>query len=210
MRLRRDVHLARIGPDVVLLDAGQGDYFCMADAAHAFGLEDEAVRILDPSLVSEALDLGLVGEGRSFATPLPPAPVADLARHAGRRPSWSDGLKAFRAYMTILTRYHGRSFPELLAYAARHRQDAPTAAISSLADTVTVFRQLLPWAPFPGVCLYRSFFLLSFLRRYGFDATWVFGVQTWPFEAHCWLQAGDVVLDDRLDHVRPFTPILAV
>ena len=63
--------------------------------------------------------------------------------------------------------------------------------------------------PFAGACLRQSFFGRSFLRARGFEAVWVVGVRTWPFEAHCWLQHGDVVLNDGAERVVAFTPIWA-
>jgi Transglutaminase-like superfamily len=38
----------------------------------------------------------------------------------------------------------------------------------------------------------------------------VFGVNADPFEAHCWVQAGSVVLNDTLGRVSSFTPIMSV
>ena len=212
MILRPDVHLARLDPDVVLLDTGRGEYLCLAQAAEAFARTSAgATLILDQELGEEAVALGLTGAGASLAVALPPTPVADLAAHPDKPLTGRDRFEGLMAYLTVLGRYHGRPFSRLLAYAAgRRRHMAPAASLSALADQVTAFRQILPWAPFQRVCLYRSFFLLAFLRRQGFEATWVFGVQAWPFEAHCWLQVGDLVLDDSLEHVRPFTPILAI
>ncbi len=37
-------------------------------------------------------------------------------------------------------------------------------------------------------CMFDSLTLFYFLRAFGVRATWVFGVQTGPFAAHCWLQ----------------------
>jgi hypothetical protein len=39
---------------------------------------------------------------------------------------------------------------------------------------------------------------------------WVFGVNADPFEAHCWVQAGNVVLNDTVAWVSGFTPIMVV
>jgi hypothetical protein len=36
----------------------------------------------------------------------------------------------------------------------------------------------------------------------------VMGVSGRPFAAHCWVQVGDRVVNDTLDHVILFTPIL--
>ena len=59
-------------------------------------------------------------------------------------------------------------------------------------------------------CLFDSLALLGFLARYGIYADWVFGVQARPFAAHCWVQQDDVVLNDTLEHIGGYTPIMAV
>jgi hypothetical protein len=59
-------------------------------------------------------------------------------------------------------------------------------------------------------CLYDSLALLEFLARYGIYPDWVFGVQTRPFAAHCWVQHGDVVFNDTVEHVTGYTPIMVV
>jgi hypothetical protein len=59
-------------------------------------------------------------------------------------------------------------------------------------------------------CLYDSLALIEFLARYGIYPDWVFGVQTRPFAAHCWVQHGDVVFNDMVEHVRGYTPIMVV
>jgi hypothetical protein len=59
-------------------------------------------------------------------------------------------------------------------------------------------------------CLYDSLALLEFLARYGIYPDWVFGVQTRPFAAHCWVQHGDIVFNDSVEHVSGYTPIMVV
>jgi hypothetical protein len=59
-------------------------------------------------------------------------------------------------------------------------------------------------------CLYDSLALLEYLARYGIYADWVFGVQTRPFAAHCWVQHGDIVFNDTVEHVSGYTPIMVV
>lgn len=56
----------------------------------------------------------------------------------------------------------------------------------------------------------RSYLQLQYLHRLGLDADWVIGVRTWPFMAHCWLQVGAVALDDDVERLIPYTPILVV
>jgi Transglutaminase-like superfamily len=59
-------------------------------------------------------------------------------------------------------------------------------------------------------CLYDSLALLEYLARYGIYADWVFGVQTRPFAAHCWVQHGDIVFNDTVEHVSGYTAIMVV
>lgn len=59
-------------------------------------------------------------------------------------------------------------------------------------------------------CLPRSLALARYALARGWPVDLVMGVQLRPFAAHCWVQAGTDVLNDRLDNIRPFTPILVV
>jgi hypothetical protein len=68
-------------------------------------------------------------------------------------------------------------------------------------------RRLAPAAP---RCLPDSLALLDHLARRGLGGELVFGVKLNPFSAHCWVQRGDLVLNDALDHVTLHTPILVV
>ena len=57
-------------------------------------------------------------------------------------------------------------------------------------------------------CLFDSLALLNFLAWHGVFADWVFGVQARPFCAHCWVQLRDVVINDTIEHVTTYTPIM--
>jgi hypothetical protein len=59
-------------------------------------------------------------------------------------------------------------------------------------------------------CLYDSLALIEYLARHGVYPDWVFGVQTRPFYAHCWVQYGGVVFNDTVEHVSGYTPIMVV
>ncbi|OJU23298.1 MAG: hypothetical protein BGN95_08270 [Sphingomonas sp. 66-10] len=64
--------------------------------------------------------------------------------------------------------------------------------------------------PLPRKCLPDSLAFLAFAARRAHFPHLVFGVEAWPFAAHCWVQSADVVLNDALDHARSFSPILTV
>ncbi|RZM28193.1 MAG: lasso peptide biosynthesis B2 protein, partial [Sphingomonas sp.] len=57
-------------------------------------------------------------------------------------------------------------------------------------------------------CLPRSLALAHALRASGSAARLVLGVALNPFTAHAWVQDGDRVVNDTLDHAALFTPIL--
>jgi transglutaminase superfamily protein len=59
-------------------------------------------------------------------------------------------------------------------------------------------------------CLFEALALSRFLASHGIYPQWVFGVQARPFSAHCWLQHGGVVLNDTVEHVGQYTPIMLV
>jgi len=59
-------------------------------------------------------------------------------------------------------------------------------------------------------CLSDALSLSEFLSGYGVFPKWVFGVQSRPFAAHCWLQLDGLVLNDTVDHVKRYTPIMVV
>jgi hypothetical protein len=83
----------------------------------------------------------------------------------------------------------------------------PLTRISVLAAT---FNHLRPLFPKSYVCLFDCLALLEFLAPERLQPSWVFGVKLNPFGAHCWLQQGTVLINDRIDHVRCFEPILTI
>jgi len=82
---------------------------------------------------------------------------------------------------------------------------------AAMRDLTEVFRRLRPMLlTSRSHCLLESLALLNFLSRYDIHPTWVFGVHTAPFSAHCWLQLGEIACNDPLDHIRRYTPIMVV
>jgi hypothetical protein len=59
-------------------------------------------------------------------------------------------------------------------------------------------------------CLLDSLILIDFLARYRIYPEWIVGIRTQPFLAHSWVQAGALVLNDSVEKVRRFFPMLVV
>lgn len=213
--LSPQTHLAFVGPDVVVLDVTENAYFCIPQATDELRqLEDGRLDFESRDLAEQLAMAGLITRTLARARPpLPPSPHIDLQELIAAPTTPRERAGMVWAFASMVRHYYGRPFIHLITEAGRHSHD-PDAAMRSPSPAVIrragAFTRLLPWTPFQGECLYRSFMLLRFLRLEGHDARWVFGVRTWPFQAHCWLQVGDTVLDDSADRVMPFTPIFAV
>lgn len=59
-------------------------------------------------------------------------------------------------------------------------------------------------------CLSRSIALAACLAAHGDRTRIVLGVHSPPFAAHCWVQHGDTVLNDSVEEVLRYQPILVV
>jgi len=87
----------------------------------------------------------------------------------------------------------------------------PDADPVRLRALVTSFARLRPlFYTLRSACLLDSLTLLHFLGTEDIHPDWVFGVKTDPFDAHCWVQHGEVLLNDIPDRVRQYSPILVV
>lgn len=79
-----------------------------------------------------------------------------------------------------------------------------SSRITMLARRFESARRLVPIAP---RCLPDSLALLDFLSRRFVAGSLVVGVRLHPFRAHCWIQAGDITLNESLDGIAAYTPI---
>ncbi len=76
-----------------------------------------------------------------------------------------------------------------------------------LRRLLTVFCRLRVWFYTAlDACLFDSLALTAFLRRNRIDARLTLGVTLKPFAAHAWVQVGDRVVDDSVEHVREYSP----
>jgi len=212
-QLSATTHLVKIGEDVVVLDTRTKTYFCLPAAAEAVRVGPGGIVFDDPDLAEEFSQAGLLAEVSAPAPTSPSIslPNKDLGLQVAERVLLSDVLLILVAWTTMIFSYHIVRFDRLVASARRGRRPSSSDALGTdFKALVAAFERVLPWLPFQGVCLYRSFLLLRVLRWRGHDAHWVFGVSTWPFHAHCWLQVGDVALDDTADRLQGLTPIMVV
>ena len=215
-RLTPHVHAAVCGDDLVLLDVQRDSYFCLPRAGEGLELAvgDRRLGRMDPDLAGDLTAAGLVeADGPVVSGQMAWAPpTVDLLSHSLVKPSISEIAELTISLAAMTLNYRRRSFAELLARAHERRTSVGLEAADPEIGmrAALAFRTLLPWSPVQGACLFQAFLLLDYLGQRGQSADWVFGVRTWPFSAHCWLQSGAAVLNDTVDRVRAYQPILIV
>ena len=85
-----------------------------------------------------------------------------------------------------------------------------TALEDNLLRVCWQFARARRYVPVEPTCLLDSLSLLRFLSRRGLSANIVLGVTSKPFAAHCWVQAGDMVLNETLSDAHAYAPIRVV
>jgi hypothetical protein len=140
----------------------------------------------------------------SAIVPRPPFREHVSARHAAQYIasviSAKLALRACTLYGIVL-----RERCKVIARSPADRTFDPVLA----APLCSIYCRLRVIATGPRQCLFDALTLKLFLAKYGLFPQWIFGVRVHPFAAHCWLQHGDTVVNDSLDFVRRFTPIMA-
>jgi hypothetical protein len=125
---------------------------------------------------------------------------------------WRFGASCLKAQLSLKLRPIQSIVEAMRERKARRQADSPRDADPvRLRSLVTSFARLRPlFYTLRSACLLDSLTLLHFLGVEGIHPDWVFGVKTDPFDAHCWVQHGEVLLNDIPDRVRQYSPILVV
>lgn len=200
-----DVHHACVGGDAVLLDVRGDGYHCLPDGAALCrrlaggGL----VRMNGP--VPALIAAGLIGAEPSPKPRVPPArPVRSVIHAGGRLDLMRDLIPGLCAMHEVRAARRGAGLSPYVSLGGAEPRDDPMAAI----EAGRRFWTLMAYLPIEGECLVRSALLVRFLRRQGLRADWVFGVRLCPFAAHCWVQVGEVCLNDDVERLVAYTPIM--
>lgn len=211
-RLRDDLSFCLVDGHPILLDVGSDRYFRLsgrtelAFCAYAQGHCSEAD--LDHLVEQALLTAGPRGERA-------PAVITSAEQSILELSSQHDPLTA-STYAKVLglvcwTKYElkTRKLKDLLARASslRHRIPNESSDADRLTRAAMGFLAVRNLVPLERCCLLDSLAMALFLGRHGLPAHIVFGVATDPFAAHCWVQSGNIVLNDTLGNTRSHTVI---
>jgi Transglutaminase-like superfamily len=173
------------------------------------------------ALASSLFDLGILSDrathakdARPTAYPLPTQAIDPDSPVRSRRSSGAHATPFFassgRASRELRRQRFQLTVESVRARKSRNASRAGPADLERARSLMLVFERLRLFYPRSYLCLFDSLALIHFLARFDVYPDWVFGVNADPFEAHCWVQAGNVVLNDTLARVSGFTPIMSV
>lgn len=220
------VSVAETGGTLIFLHERSDRYFILTpfqrrlyeslSSALPDGEPDEASLVFAARLKSRQLieegprGAGLLPDGLAHGRCLPVRPACEetglplTPRHIAR---------FIRSLIICVYWHRSRTLADTLDQARRWKAATdPALAGSGLAcDLAGLFRRLSPFFfSTHDQCRFRSLLLLKYLACYSVPADWVFGVRASPFAAHCWLESGDLLLNDDPENTRQYSPILRV
>lgn len=234
--LQSHVFLCRGKRHWVILDVQRDKYLCVdrrqfeelgpslqgwQDGPGSNGHGTAAVSDDAEALARQLLSLGILSEvtvnakdARPTPYPLPTQAIDPDLPPGSRRPSCTHAAPFFAASMRASRELRRQSFQltveSVRKAKSRHNSGAGQPDMERTLSLVSVFDRLRLYYPRSYLCLFDSLALIHFLARFGVFPDWVFGVTADPFEAHCWVQSGPLVLNDTVERVSAFTPIMSV
>lgn len=236
--LAEEVYVCRPGRYYIFLDLRRDRYVSVSSSKSAalarqvFGWDKREAtedHHSTPALEAEDTTLAdeLLSEGILTCTP----PAAHIQRHteipppeADVRSNWTEGgltvpscLPRMRLPRALLRAHIELAIVPLRSIVAtlhRRKSRSPhSRSPSALRRTIRLarrFSEYRPYFPRDYLCLYDSLALVYYLALHDLYPMWVFGVCEEPFYAHCWVQAGTVVLNDYCERVSRYTPVMSV
>lgn len=210
------LHFAVSNGRVAFLDVAGDRYFCLPPAAETAFLQalgvlpgappEQAVR----DLVQDGL---LVREGvpRDADSEALPPPQDDLLALRAPSPSLVICSEVLRTTAGTVLEERWRSLERRLQRLRRRSEaaDSPDRRRECI-EAALLFESARRLIPARRTCLRDTLALAAFLARRKLPYHVVFGVTMEPFAAHCWAQSGTTVLNDDVEHARPFSPILVL
>jgi hypothetical protein len=232
---RSHIFPCTIGNHCIILDLKR-DQYLFTDARrlsalgpYLHGLEQSTWTAVEgsndpaPNVISFAEDLMALGilttdpaSGKTAHPLLLPKPAHTLRTTASKIARWPmiRFIHFWSAASAANSRLKHESIESIVRTVQRRKQSASVTSapfdFRKARVLLAQFDALRPFFPRKYLCLFDSFALLEFLSRFDLYPTWVFAVIPEPFEAHCWLQQGDVVINDDVAEVTKFNPIMAI
>jgi len=218
-RLREDLSFCQVDGHPIFLDMGGDRYFKLSGDMESIFMAwlDNACTEKGISLLVEQKILmaqsspyrnpvGLiqkVQKAQLSALELPPPPASCSVKTL---------IEVFATVSRIQVQLKATGIKRTVERVLGHRGTTETRATDhsdreKLLATTHNFLEARKLLPIGTCCLPDSLAMAKFLKKRGTRINIVIGVTSDPFSAHCWAQAGDIVLNDALGNTRIYSPI---
>lgn len=216
--LRENLHFSDLGQHIIFLDVSSGRYFTIPSTWNrAFRTivreENGSINLRE---VQRLRDARLIEPSEKAAEEsLRAVPIMPIRSLLDERPQRASSYLTARVAWSQWQacrdlRHHG------MHCLAKEVAASPVKACEPLRAGEIANR--LGWAFAQSAfimtgadqCLVRSLALARLLRRRNIAASLVLGVTASPFSAHAWVQRGDLLLNDRVERIRTFSPIVSL
>jgi hypothetical protein len=223
--LAKDVHVCVTDNNAIFLDLKHDRYIGL-DASQTEVLRrimsDEPDTGTDvDALVAHLIEQQLLTQDsrsgrilRPTEAALPTAGLIGLEYDPPGEVRWHHVVALSAAYFQVTASLRFRSLAATVATMSRRQRAARSRCepvdVEWVRTLVLAFRRLRPlFYRSRQSCMLDSLVLASFLAKYRVSARVVIGVMLGPFGGHCWVQYDTLVLNDRLEMVTKFTPIMS-
>lgn len=216
--IREGIHLCVCGDQVILLDLQTERYFALPRSQNDIlrrWLTNQAISDDETSVLRRLEQLQILcstegdREGTDPKSPEVPAPIAALDTN-GVRASLLGIIGAVIARLIWAWRIKHWRFDRQMCRLRETRRRAPSRRSIDAREIVRAFEFSDFLLGSHDKCLERSFALAAVCQRQGLSAQAVIGVQKAPFAAHCWVQHGHMIYNEKPDRAKLFAPILAI
>lgn len=215
-----DVPYCLVDGRVVFLDVRHDCYFRLSEQVEQAFLLWLKERQAPFPFASMLIERGVITCDPSAAAPnvltIPETPLQSALETTPARTPISFQVVLEVAYLVALTRTQlaiyglhriSRSLSSYRERRARSNPTSDTPPTSRLMSAAASFRRARHFVPITSRCLLDSLSLARFLANRSLHANVVFGVMGDPFAAHCWVQSGQLALNETVGDAEAFTPI---
>jgi len=217
--LRNGISFCRVGDRIIFLDIVADRYFCLSRSAeHSFlALAEGATPPPDDAHVQ-----GLLARGLLMASASPQAPAAcrpivmpqtSLLDLDLPRPALAGTTSALCCLAATRVRLKMAGLGRTLSWLSTRKSRLPTSRALPEGQIERIMAGFVSAARIASqidLCLANAIAVASRMIAKGIWPDVVLGVQLGPFSAHCWVQHEGRLVNDRVDMVRTFTPILVL
>ncbi|MGN8001176.1 lasso peptide biosynthesis B2 protein [Sphingomonas sp. 22176] len=216
--LRDGISYCEVGDRLLFLDIVADRYFCLSQIVeHSFRQMVDGMLPVDDRHLEGLVSRGMLIPSARTETPALCAPIPVPSSSILDRPlgpvGWIATSRALASLDSTRLRLRwsglGRTLSHFKARKTRLAQSGAPAK-GKIDKIMAGFAAASRIRSQRDNCLAQSIAVASRMIELGVSPELVLGVQLGPFCAHCWVQQGDRVINDRVDMVRTFTPILVL